>query len=381
MTNMKRLATIILCLLPLMATGQELERLHPVKVVTITPVAKDTTHYERHSPGWFEHMMDTPKIDFYECRGDTSVVGYLMKTSDSSHRVSFESRLKGKLLDEAWLPEVQWAEEVLAEVLNLRADSAQRIAEAFTAPRAYGYTRQYLFYRNAAGDTCAYVNCTEASEEDHLERSHVVWCDGNDAHWHVLLNLSRKRLIDYHINGPMIAAVDGRSNEPQGLDSLAVFGWAGGSRDYFDCDYDALPKTVRRNLPKEYRIDGMTNYEGLRHKGKSYYSIYYSNGAEVGFDHRGHLLYLCKRDSVTLEELERVTGSKRVYEAVVKDMAARGRDFQRYGCIHSVESVKDCFVIEVTYYPSKSPYAEGNANDMYARYTIDKKGRVVGIIH
>ena len=89
MTNMKRLATIILCLLPLMASGQELERLHPVKVVTITPVAKDTTHYERHSPGWFEHMMDTPKIDFYECRGNTSVVGYLMKTSDSSHRASF----------------------------------------------------------------------------------------------------------------------------------------------------------------------------------------------------------------------------------------------------------------------------------------------------
>ena len=179
----------------------------------------------------------------------------------------------------------------------------------------------------------------------------------------------------------MIAVVNGRSNEPRGLDSLTVFGQVWRSNDYFDCDYDALSKSVKRNLPKGYRIDGMTTYEGLRYGENNYYIIYYSSGTEVGFDHQGHWLYLYKRDSVTLDELEQVTGSKRVYKAVVKDMAARGRDFPRYGWIQAVERVKDCFVLEVSYYPSKSHDTEGNANDMYARYTIDKKGCVIGIIH
>lgn len=378
---MKRLILDLFCLLPLVASSQELERLHPVKVVSIAPVPKDTTHYDRDSPEWFEHIMDTPKIDFFECRGDTGVVGYLMKTSDSSRRASFEARFKGRLLDEAWLPEVQRAEEVLAEVLNLRADSAQHIAEALTAPRAYGYTRQYLFYRNAVGDTCVYVTCTEACEEVHLERSYSEWCDGDDTYWHARLNLTQRHLMDYNINGPTIKYVDGRSKEPRGLDSLSFFGWLGGAKEYFDCDYDELPQIVRRHLPKEYHIDGMTTYDGFRYEGNNHYIIYYSNGTEVGFDHQGHWLYLYKRDGVTLEELKRVTGSRRVYEAVVKDMAARGRDFPRYGWMQAVECVKDCFVVEVIYYPSKAPDTEGNANDMYARYTIDKKGRIVGIIH
>ena len=371
------LLLIILCLLPLMAVGQE--RLEPLKVVSIAPVPKDTTRYEHGTPEYWFHITDTPKLDFFECRGDTGVVGYLMKTADSVHRHSFESSVKGHLLDDAGLPEVQRAEVVLAEVLNLRADSAQRIAEVFTAPRSYRFTRQYIIYLNSMGDTCAFVNCLMADEDNFPDRSFIIWNDGDDNYWHIKLNLTRRQLLDADINGPMIVWVDGRSKEPHGLDSLTVFGWMGGDIQYFDCD--VLPKAVRSHLPKEYHIDGMTQYDGFTVNGNKYYTISYSSGTEVGFDNHGRWLFLYKKDSLTQEELVRMTGSTRIYEAVVKDMAARGRDFPRYGWIQAVERVKGCFVVEVKYYPSNAPGSQGNTADMYARYTIDKKGRVIGIVH
>ena len=64
---MKRLTLIVLCLLPLLSMGQELERLQPLEVVSIAPVPKDTTHYDRNSPEWQEHVGDSHEIDFFEC--------------------------------------------------------------------------------------------------------------------------------------------------------------------------------------------------------------------------------------------------------------------------------------------------------------------------
>lgn len=376
---MKKLTFIVICIFPLMTAGQG--RLEPLKVTSITPVPKDTTHYDRNSPEWWEHVMDSPKIDFFVCRGDTGVVGYLLTTTDTTERLSLESRTKGRLLDGAWLPEVQRTEDVLAEVLNLQADSAQHIPEVFTAPRSYRFTRQYIIYLNSTGDTCAYVNCLMIADYNHPERSFVNMCDGNDNYWRVRLNLTRRLLLHEGINGPSIVYVDGRNKEPRGLDSLSVFGWMGGDKKYFDCDFDALPKAVRSHLPKEYHIDGMTQYDGFTVDGKKYYTISYSSGIEAGFDIQGHWLFLYKRDSLTQEELVRLTGSTQVYEAVVKDMAARGRNFSRHGWIQAAELVKECFVVEVKYYPSNDPDSQGNAADMYARYTIDKSGLVIGIVH
>lgn len=377
---MKKLL-FILFLVPLMASGQQLPRLHAVRVAKITLVPKDTTRYDRNAPEYWDHVMDSPKIDFYECRNDEGVVGYLMTTADSARRATLEDRFKGRLLDGAWLAEVQRAEEVMAEVLDRKADSAQQICEVFTAPRYYRFTRQYLFFLNKKGDTCAFVNCMMDTEENHPERSFVDVSDGDDDYWRVVVNLTKRQLMHIGVNGPEITMVDGRSSEPRGLDSLSVFGWMGGDKRYFECDHEALPKAVRRNLPKAYRIDAMTTYDGFRLDGKDYYIVYYSDGTEVGLDNRGHWRYLYKRDSVTTEEMVLLTGSTGVYEAVVKDMAARGRDFRRYGWVQAVESVKDCFVVEIKYFPSNDPEATGNANDMYARYTIDPKGRIVGIVH
>ena len=372
---------IALCLLPMMATGQELPRLHPVRVTKMAPVPKDTTRYDRNSPEYWDHVLDSPRMDFFECRNDEGVVGYLMTTTDSARRTALEKRFRGRLLDGAWLAEVQRAEEVMAEVLDLKADSAQRICEVFTAPRYYRFTRQYLFFLDKKGDTCAFVNCMMDDEVSHPERSFVDVSDGDDNYWRVVMNLSQRRLVHTGLNGPTIKMVDGRSREPRGLDTLSIFCWIGGNKRYFDCDYDALPKSVRSRLPEAYHIDGMTTYDGFHFDGKDYYIVYYSDGTEVGLDRRGHWRYLHKRDSVTMEEISQLTGSTRVYETVVNDMAARGRDFHRYGWVQAVECVKDCFLVEVYYFPSKDLEVYGNANDMYALYTIDPQGRVVGIVH
>ena len=43
---MKKLLPIAFCLLSLIASGQDLIGLRPMRVVSIAPVPKDTTHYD-----------------------------------------------------------------------------------------------------------------------------------------------------------------------------------------------------------------------------------------------------------------------------------------------------------------------------------------------
>ena len=376
---MKRLIIILLCLLPLSVIGQELERLCPIKVASIVPVQKDTTHYDRNSLEWSSQTGDT-NIDFFECRSDTGVVGYLMKSNEYFQRLFFEAKVNGKLLDDAWLPEVQRTEEVLSEVLNLRADSVQMIPEVFTAPRYYRFTRQYIIYLDKKGDTCAYINCLMADDYHHPERSFISVCDGGDNYWQVKLNLTRRQLMDTRINGPMVVYVSGRAEDSHGLDSLTVFNRQDDSKEYFDCYYDDLPRNVQHNLPKEYPIDMLTKYDAFKYKGNNYYTVSYSNGAKVGFNHLGQWLSLYRWQGITQEEMSRVTGTTRVYDAIVKEMEARGRNFQLYGQVRWVERVKNYFVVNICYFPSNDPSVSDNAGDMTATLTIDKKGHVVAFI-
>lgn len=372
---MKRLTLIVLCLLPLLAMGQEAERLRPLEVVSIAPVPKDTAHNNRNSPEWREHRGDKSEIDFFECRGDTNVVGYLMTATDTIGRWSLEFWAKSRLLDDAGLTEVQRAEEVLAEVLNLMADSVQKIPEVFTAPHYYSFTRQYIIYLNTVGDTCAFVNCMMNDNYNHPERRFVDVCDGGDNYWRVKLNLTQRRLLTYNINGPEVTYVGGRSREPQGLDSLSIFGRWSEEKEYFKCYYGDLPKAVRRHIPKNHSIDCLTRYEAFRYRDEDYYTISFSDGAELGFDRRGHLLYLFRRGGLTQQDLKKMTSSTRVTEAVVREVTARGCDFSYYSSVKSIERVKDCFVISASLpVPSMSDFLT------VANITIDKHGRFVGIV-
>lgn len=377
----RKIIILFFCLLPFISAAQQLERLKPIKVLYIRPISNDTAlaRQNLYSPS-------DSLTDFFLCSNDAGTVGYLLKTSDMFEKIFYDDLVKGTLFDNAGLSEVSRAEEVLAEVLNLRADSAQYVEEVFTAPRFYRFIRQYLIYLNAAGDTCAYVNCM-MNDDGHLnpDRRFVVVNDGGDNYWQARLNLSRRSLLSLSINGPYPSyCVDGRSNEPRGIKNNVFIDRHDVPKAYFKCYYDDLPQAVRRQLSFiEYRRDCMTDYQRLEILGKTYYLVSFSNGATVGFDRRGRWLYIGKHYVLGLEldELLRFTGDSAVYDAVVRDMAARGRDFKRYGRVYGVERVKGCFVVSVYY----SPHSEYNYYEtpfsMSARYTIDKQGRIIGIAH
>lgn len=374
---MKKLLPIAFCLLPLIASGQDLTRLHPMRVVSIAPVPKDTT---RHSELDLLSDGSDTLIDFYACSGDKGVVGYLMKTTDFFQRSFFQAKVNGTLLDGAWLTEVQRAEEVLAEVLNRRAASAQMIPECLTAPHCNLFTRQYIIYLNKGGDTCAYINCFMEEDYHHPERRFVTVNDGGDSYWQAKLNLTRRQLIDTRIDGPIVVYAKIHKRDSEEPDSRIVFNQRNDNKSYFDCYYEDLPRRVRNHLPKEYPIDMLTKYKGFKFAGHNYYTVSYSNGYEVGFNSCGQWISLFRWQGIVQEEVQRMTGKTKVYDAVVREMAARGYRFPQYGHIRWVERVKNNYVVNIRYTPSNDPASPGNANDMDATLIIDKKGLFVDFI-
>ena len=149
---------------------------------------------------------------------------------------------------------------------------------------------------------------------------------------------------------------------------------------YFDCYYEDLPRIVRNHLPKEYPIDMLTKYKSFKYEGHDYYIVSYSNGYEVGFNSSGQWMSLLRWQGITQEEVQRMTGRTKVYDAVVREMAARGYRFPQYGNIRWVERVKNNYVLNIRYTPSNDPASPGNANDMDATLIIDKKGCLVDFI-
>lgn len=372
---MKKLLPIAFCLLSLIASGQDLIGLRPIRVVSIAPVPKDTTHYDELD---FLSAGSDTLINFYACSGDNGVVGYLMKTTDFFQRSFFQNIVNGTLLNGAWLNEVQRAEEVLAEVLNRRADSTQMIPQCLTAPRYNLFTRQYIIYLNKMGDTCAYINCLVVADYHHPERRFVMVNDGGDNYWQAKLNLTHRQLMDIRINGPGVMYVESRNREPQVLGNGLFITYR--SDAHFDCYYEDLPIIVRNHLPKEYPIDMLTKYNGFKYEGHDYYIISYSNGYEIGFNSCGQWIFLLRRQGITQEDVQRMTGKTKVYDAVVREMVAHGYQFPKYGHIRWVECVKGCYVVNIRYTPSNDPASPGNANDMDASLTIDKNGFLVDFI-
>ena len=371
---MKKLLLIAFCLLPLIAGGQDLIGLRPMRVVSIAPVPKDTASCSELD---FLSAGSDTLIDFYACSGEEGVVGYLMKTADFFQRSFFQAKVKGTLLDGAWLNEVQRAEEVLAEVLNRRADSAQMIPECLTASHYNLFTRQYIIYLNKVGDTCAYINCLKGKYH-HPERRFIMVNDGGDNYWQAKLNLTRRQLMDIRSNGPVVTYVESLSRKPQVLDKGIFFTQQNDA--YFDCYYEDLPRIVRNHLPKEYPIDMLTKYKSFKYEGHDYYIVSYSNGYEVGFNSSGQWMSLLRWQGITQEEVQRMTGRTKVYDAVVREMAARGYRFPQYGHIRWVERVKNNYVLNIRYTPSNDPASPGNANDMDATLIIDRKGCLVDFI-
>lgn len=398
----KILAFLLFLLLAHHASAQKPPHLVPVEITEMVPVEIDFDKERQQSGGFFR--ADTTKR-FMECRNSERTIGYLVEPKDCWYLGG--QSLSHRLGDccEVGLREVQWAETVLAKVLDRRADSAQQIQKAFTAPYFYEYIRQYVFYLNPEGDTCVHINCIHISEvmpeeEEFFQfrfrpdiQLYMIICDGDDNFWNADLNLTRGKLLSCDVNGPTIHMVEGRNDEPRGLYGKTLFqiGWP----IQESCSFEQLPIAVKKAILSQMDTIGVTEYqhfstkyiwtyrekkdgsgvsERKRYKRGDYYRLY-SDTICRGFDAKGRMVYIGNEYLGCLDQacLSHITEIDTIMEAIGQDLAARGRDFDKYGCIQWVEQVGDHYVLAVIYDPPVS------ADFLWAFYTFDRNGRMEGV--
>lgn len=401
---MKKLPIILFfLLLAHHVSAQKLPHLVPMTITEMVSVEIDFDKERQQSGGLFR--VDTTKR-FTECRNVERTIGYLVEPKDCWY-------LGGQLLShgfggccEVGLRELQRAETVLAEALDRRADSAQQIQRAFTAPYFYEYIRQYVFYLNPEGDTCVHINCIHISEVMPEEEEFfqfrfrpdihyymIIW-DGDDDFWNADLNLTRGKLLSCDVNGPTIHMVEGRNDEPRGLYEKTLFqiGWP----IQESCSFEQLPIAVKKVVLSQVDTVEITEYqhfstkyiwayrekkdgsavsERKRYKKGDYYRIY-SDTICRGFDAKGRMVYIGNEEylgRLDLAYLSHIAEIDTIMEAIGRDLSARGRDFGKYGYIQWVEQVGDHYVLAVIYDPPIP------ADFLRAYYTIDRKGRMEGV--
>lgn len=401
---MKRILVFLFFLILMQRVGaQELPHLEPVTISEMVPVEFDFDK-ERQQSGSRFHQPDT-NYRFTECRNAEGTVGYLIEPTDCVFLVGILLGHQFEDCCEVGLQDVQRAETMFAKVLDRRADSAQIIQRAFTAPYFYQYIRQYVFYLNPEGDTCVHINCIHNSEvmpEDQEffpfrfrpDLHYMIVFDGDDNFWNADLNLTRGKLLTYDVNGPTIHYVEGRNNEPRGLYQKTLFQmWWPIQEPY---SFEQLPTAVKNAVLSQIDTVGISGYqhfstkyiwayrekkdgsgvsERKRYKKGDYYKIY-SDTICHGFDAKGRMVYignvkyLGRLDPIYLN---RINGIDTMMAAIDRDMSVRGRNFGKYGYIQWVEQVGDRYVIAVVYNPPIP------ADFFCAYYTLDSKGQVEGV--
>lgn len=374
------ITSVLLLIMAEPAFAQKLEHLQPVQITDISLVKRDTTPLQNAYQRLICPEIDTNFI-FYECRNHTDIVGYLLNYRTNRHYVGYISIWgKDTIMSDgtsmsAGLSEVQHAELLLAKELDLRADSAQRIERALTAPRFYQYIRQYIFYVEADGDTCVHVNFVmpDTFEINCLNSTYLRVCDGDDDYWQATLNLSKNQILDFYINGPTIVFMKGRSQEPRGLHYQCVFRNGRWVREEI-IPFSKLPQKVQNQVDSPQ--DTTLIYKCTRHKGRYYYTIF-ADGIQRSYKTNGKWMFIGPEDlysgSLSTESLQHVPHIKQMLSYIYDDMSRRGRDFKHYGKLKSVEVAKNHYVIHVGYRPNINYYI------MRAAYTFNRNGDFVGI--
>lgn len=400
---MKRILVFLLFLLLMQhVSAQEPPHLEPVTISEMVPVEIDFDK-ERQQSGSLFLQPDT-NYRFTECRNAEGTVGYLIEAKDCVFLVGMLLGHQFEDCCEVGLQDVQRAETVFAKVMDSRADSAQIIQRAFTAPYFYQYIRQYVFYLNPEGDTCVHINCIHIREVMPEERffhsrmrpdlRYIVVLDGSDDFWNADLNLTKDKLLTYDVNGPTIHYVDGRNYEPRGLYQKTLFqSWWPIQESY---SFEQLPTAVKEAALSQidkteitecvyfstkyiwaYREkkDGSGVSKRKRYKKGDYYKIY-SDTICRGFDAKGRMVYIANEEYMGRLDpiyLNRIDGIDTMMAAIERDMSARGSNFGKYGYIQWVEQVGDRYVIAVVYNPPIP------ADFICAYYTLDSKGQVEGV--
>ncbi len=392
---MKKVLAFLLLLFPLQfAIAQKLPHLEPVTITEMVPVEMES----QQSDGFFH--ADT-NCRFIECRNSEMTVGYLIEP-----KVDWWWCLgmKGDICYNVGLRDVQRAETVFANTMDRRADSAQQIQRAFTAPYFYQYIRQYVFYLNSEGDTCVHINCIHISEVMPEERffpyrlrpdlDYIDVFDGDDDFWKADLNLTQGKLLSYDVNGPMIHIVEGRNDEPRGLYDKTLFQYPWPIQEPYS--FEQLPTVVKKAVLSQIDTVGISDYQYFstkyvwdymeekdgngvsirkRYKKGDYYKIY-SDTICRGLDAKGRIVYVGNEEylgRLDQKYLSNFAGIGTVLAAIEHDMSARGRNYEKYGYIQWVEQVGDDYVVAAIYNPPVP------ADFLRAYYTIDRKGNIKGV--
>lgn len=379
-------------------SAQKPAHLEAVAVTKMVPV--DSIDNQDTKPNSCSGWVDT-NIRFTACLNAEGIVGYLLEPKDDSYLKLTLSDMDLRRCG-ARLREVQRAEALFAKALDLRCDSAQEILRAFTAPRFYEYIRQYVFYTTTDGDTCVHINCVMPDDESlcppRPSYVYVVVCDGDDYYWTADLNLSKERLVSYHVNGPTLYFVEGRNKEPQGLYSETIF-----ARPWLhvehECRFDQLPTAVQETLLSQMDTARITYCKQFspkyvwgfvkkkngkevawrkHYKSGNYYQIY-SDTLCFGYNAKGRMLYIAPEEDedsnqhLGRENLNHIDQIDTMMATIARDLSARGRDYAKYGSICWAEQVGDHYVLAVIY------NAPIDADDLHAYYTFDRNGRLEGV--
>ena len=177
-----------------------------VKPVTISAVSQGMFPvYPQLNDKWDSLFYGGFSIDtntlFHRCVTDTTLVGFVLVPTGFDtlvYQMWVSECGFAKFKREVTIEEVQSAENVLADCVNKKELDLQfhNIKKRYNK-----YGRQYLFFYNKRGDLCVKVNCSCDKYDWLFSRRYTRVCDGGDCYWEMAINMDKREIIGYYING------------------------------------------------------------------------------------------------------------------------------------------------------------------------------------
>jgi hypothetical protein len=176
------------------------------KPISITSVSQGMFPvYPQLNDKWDSLMYGSFSIDtntlFHRCVSDTTLVGFVLVPTGFdtlAYQMWVSDCGFAKFKREITIEEVQSAENLLTVCVN-KKDLDLRFHNIKKRYNEYG--RQYLFFYNKEGNLCVKVNCSCKKYDWLFSRRYTSVCDGGDCFWEMTINIDKREIIRYSING------------------------------------------------------------------------------------------------------------------------------------------------------------------------------------